>query len=170
MDRPILMFVRLETWYGPPPFPIKFPTNCIHRRGIYRPTICWCLHHLGAAWDSPDSKFWVLPQGPVVIPLECLPGHFQSKHEFHPKLTCKTRRNMPRHRSAFQGTSFKHHGRSWTFDLQTTRNFTQCLYMYINSFKDLKTSWISYKHIKPHMTHIGILVVERLGRPLMFDI
>ena len=38
------------------------------------------------------------------------------------------------------------------------------------SFKDLITSRTTYKHIKPHMRHIGDLVVECLGRPLTFDL
>ena len=39
---------------------------------------------------------------------------------------------------------------------------------YKNSFKNLKTSWITHKHIEPHIRHIGYLVIERLSRPLTF--
>ena len=38
-----------------------------------------------------------------------------------------------------------------------------------NSFKDIKTSLITHKHIEPHMRHMSDLVVERHSHPLTFE-
>ena len=81
---------------------------------------------------------WVLLQGPLVGPWDFFPIITNQKHdciwfedlshEFYPRQTRKTQRNMPRQIRSFQGTSLERHGRYWTFDLQSSWNSTHYLY------------------------------------------
>ena len=114
----------------------KYQTMIPNQRGVDGPTgrrlPPW--FGLSCAWH----QFWVLPQQPFDGPWGCFAQTFQAKydrigiyhlsHEFYPKRTRKTRWNILRHTRSFQGKPFERHGRSWTFELQTSQNSTHCLY------------------------------------------
>ena len=67
---------------------------------------------------------------PNVSILNMFVYEFRTYHiNFIKKRTCKTRRNIHRNTRSFNDKPFKHYGRSWTFDLQTSQNLTRCLYI-----------------------------------------
>ena len=122
-----IVIPRISTKCPPPPTgrqPGHWPSIAIPRWTVF-----------GQFWP----QICVLPQGPLIGLWVCLPRCFKPKHdllrvynlsyEFHQKITRKTQRNMPRHTTSIQCTSYERHGRSRTFDLQNPRNSTHFLYM-----------------------------------------